>query len=135
VLLLDEQERVLLFRAENEESAAFWITPGGGVEDGEDARAAAVREVEEETGLADVQLGPEVWRHRQRFTWQGVEYDQRERWFLARVVHFDPDHSRMNAAEQAFHTDWRWWTVAELEATSDELVPPDLGERLRALLA
>jgi hypothetical protein len=31
--------------------------------------------------------------------------------------------------------EWRWWTVAELHATDDELVPRDLAARLEALLA
>src|SRR4051794_7480908 len=92
VLLLDERDRVLLFRARRPETGrAFWFPAGGGLEEGEDVHAAAVRELAEETGLRDVPLGPEVWRRRHVFTWRGVEYDQRERWFLARVAHFEPD--------------------------------------------
>src|SRR4051812_34098783 len=102
VLLLDEQDRLLLFRIEQPDTcAAFWFPPGGGLEDREDARAAAVREVAEETGLGDVVLGPEVWRRRHVFTWRGVRFDQRERWFMARVAHFEPIRAGMTDAEKA----------------------------------
>jgi 8-oxo-dGTP pyrophosphatase MutT (NUDIX family) len=62
VLLLDEHDRLLLFRAEDPGTGAvFWFPAGGGIEDGEDAVAAARREVAEETGLTDLQLEAEVW--------------------------------------------------------------------------
>lgn len=135
VLLLDEGERLLLLRGERPENgAAFWFPAGGGLKKGEDARQAAVREVAEETGLADLRLGPEVWRRRHIFTWRGVEWDQREQWFLARVAHFEPDGAAMTATEKSEITAARWWTVEELEATSEELAPRDLATLLRSLL-
>jgi 8-oxo-dGTP pyrophosphatase MutT (NUDIX family) len=135
VLLLDEQDRLLLFRDEEPETgAAFWFPAGGGLEDDEDVRAAAVREVAEETGLVDVELGPEVWRRRHVFTWRGVRWDQRERWFMTRVVHFAPDGAGMTEAEKADLTACRWWTPDELDTTADDLVPRDLAAQLRVLL-
>jgi ADP-ribose pyrophosphatase YjhB (NUDIX family) len=135
VLLLDEQDRLLLFRGEQPETgAAFWFPAGGGLEEGEDARAAAAREVAEETGLLDVALGPEVWRRRHVFTWGGVRWDQHERWFMARVAHFEPDGAGMTEIEKADLTECRWWTLDELKATTDDLVPRDLAAHLRALL-
>ena len=135
VLLLDEDERLLLLRGEQPQTgAAFWFPAGGGLEKDEGAREAAVREVAEETGLADLRLGPEVWRRRHVFTWRGVEWDQRERWFLARVAHFEPDGTAMTETEKAELTAARWWTVEELEATSEELAPRDLAAQLRSLL-
>src|SRR4051794_35380204 len=116
VLLFDEQDRLLLFRGEEPESGdVFWFPAGGGLESGEDARAAAAREVAEETGLVDVVLGPEVWRRRHVFTWRGLRMDQRERWFMARVAHFHPDGAGMTDAEKADLTGCRWWTLDELE--------------------
>jgi 8-oxo-dGTP pyrophosphatase MutT (NUDIX family) len=46
------------------------------LEGDEDARSVAVREVAEETGVADVALGPEVRRRRHIFTWRGVRWDR-----------------------------------------------------------
>lgn len=136
VLLLDEDQRLLLFRAERPETGeVFWFPPGGGLEEGEDARAAAVREVGEETGLADFSLGPEIWRRRHFFTWRGQEWDQRERWFMARVAHFEPSRDAMSESEQAELTDCRWWTLEELRAATDELAPRELATLLGSLLA
>ena len=135
VLLLDEQERLLLLRGERPDTGeAFWFPTGGGLKDGEGAREAAVREVAEETGLAELRLGPEVWRRRHLFSWRGVDWDQRERWFMARVAHFEPDGAAMTESEKAEITAARWWTLAELDATSEELAPGDLARRLRSLL-
>jgi hypothetical protein len=63
-----------------------------------------------------------------------VRWDQRERWFMARVAHFEPDGAGMTEAEKADLTEWRWWTLDELEATTDDLVPRDLAAHLRALV-
>ncbi len=136
VLLLDENDSLLLFRAEDPGTGAtFWFPAGGGIEDGEDATAAASREVAEETGLADLLLQAEVWHRRHVFTWRGVELDQCEQWFLARVARFQPDAAGMTQNEKVDLKECRWWTVEELEATSDLLTPRDLAERLRSLLA
>jgi 8-oxo-dGTP pyrophosphatase MutT (NUDIX family) len=135
VLLVDPDERVLLFSAvDPADGGRFWFPAGGGVEAGEDAVAAAVREVREETGHVLDALGPEVWQRRHVFTWRGTEIDQRERWFLTRVPAFAPDGTAMTATERDELSPARWWTLADLEATTDRLVPGDLAARLRELM-
>ncbi len=136
VLLLDENDSLLLFRAEDPANGSvFWFPAGGGVEDGEDEQATAKREIAEETGLTDLQLGAEVWHRRHVFTWRGVELDQRERWFLARVARFEPNSEAMTGTEKLDLKECRWWTLQELESTAERLTPRDLATRLRSLLA
>ena len=52
----DDEGRLLLVLRANEPSRGLWSVPGGRIEPGESARAAAAREVREETGL-DVEVG------------------------------------------------------------------------------
>jgi hypothetical protein len=75
-----------------------------------------------------------VWRRRHTFTWRGAEYDQRERWFTARVAHFVPDGRGLTAEEREELGEWRWWSVSELAATSEVLVPRALAALLAGLL-
>jgi len=54
-LVVDLSGRILLFRFVHRIGALagqdYWATPGGGVEDGETFEQAAIRELEEETGI------------------------------------------------------------------------------------
>jgi 8-oxo-dGTP pyrophosphatase MutT (NUDIX family) len=134
VLLVDEDERVLLFRGESDaDGSGFWFATGGGIEPGETSQQAAVREVLEETGQR-IELGPEVWTRRHVVTWGGRTFDVRERWFLTRVRAFDIDTSGFSEEEQRMVTRHAWWSLDELDAASERLVPSDLATRLRDLL-
>ena len=68
-IVIDDAGRTLLFRARIPGPAErfIWITPGGGIQEGEDEPSCVRREVFEETGLADFELGPCVWRRDHTF--------------------------------------------------------------------
>lgn len=87
VVLLDDQNRVLLLSGTDPQAGSrWWITPGGGVETGEDLAAAARRELAEETGFrlhTEELIGP-IWRRKARFIFTGVDYEQTEFYFAAR---------------------------------------------------
>jgi 8-oxo-dGTP pyrophosphatase MutT (NUDIX family) len=135
VLLLDEADRILLFASISEQDGhTFWYPAGGGCADGETFERTAIREVREETGLTEIQLGPEVWRRRKILAWGGQTYDCRERYYTARVRGFEVDTSGFTEDERRSIVSHRWWTLAELAVTPDRLVPDDLHPRLADLL-
>ena len=136
VLLLDPDGRVLLVRFEDRQTDyAWWATPGGGIGPGETPEAAARREVAEETGLRDFALGPCVWVREFEYTWRERRYRQRERIFAARVAAFEPSLDGFQTDELDLLPEHRWWTAAEIEASSERFGPRRLGAMLRDLLA
>ena len=135
VLLLDENDRVLLFRGQAPETPElrFWFPAGGGIETGESPEEAARREVKEETGLENFVLGPHIWNRRHVFTFYGSRQDVREVWFFARVPHFEINTSGFTEFEREVLQEHRWWTLNELETTSDFLTPRNLAILLKDL--
>ena len=136
VLLLDAQDRVLLFHCKDPSAErAFWITPGGGLEDGESHEEAAKRELFEETGLAGVAIGRCVWRRSHTFPWMGRVYRQHERFFLVRIPSHEVDIAMHTDEERVALTTHRWWTAEQIQQASIEyFAPRQLGTRLTDLI-
>lgn len=140
VLLVDAEDRVLLFRsrARPGHGGAYWYPVGGEVEAGETHQAAVIREAFEETGLRGLTLGPEVFRRRFVFHWRDHVWDAHERWWLSRVAHFDPVFAGMEEIEADDFSDCRWLSIHDLgavQAAGDILTPLNLLELLPGLLA
>ena len=138
VLLFDPYDRILLMKGRlpsNPDAPGVWFTIGGGIEPGESLYEAAAREVVEETGLTDAVLGEIAWRG------EVVLPDRNQRpilfkdtFILARTSGGAVGRHGWQALEQEFVDDMRWWTLDELEATGESVFPPDLAQRLRAVL-
>ncbi len=137
VLLIDEQQRVLLFRGGDpgtDSTESWWFPPGGGVDKGESIEEAARREVFEETGLQVGDPGPVRFHRVTDITFNGAELRLDEDYFLVHVEHFDIDDSGWTDLEcQAMHED-RWWRVDELRVTNDTVFPEGLADRIAELL-
>jgi 8-oxo-dGTP pyrophosphatase MutT (NUDIX family) len=123
VLLLDSADRLLLLGYENGE----WFTPGGGLDDGEQPRQAAVRELREEIGLhiGVDELGPLVAISAGHANLGWVNGLLRDDFFLHRVTSHEVDFGGLAAHER--YTANRWWTVDELASTDEVIYPLKLA--------
>lgn len=133
VVLLDPQDRVLLMRYDDgPPNGPHWATPGGGLEPGESYPQAAIRELAEETGWADIELLGELHRRSHLMEWSGQLVYQAERLYLART---DQPERQISGVEAMHASDgiaaWRWWTLTELDATEQTVWPAGLAGLIR----
>jgi len=137
VLLLDALGRILLMKGRlpgNPERDAAWFTVGGGVEPGESWLDAAAREILEETGITEFELGPIVWARSGVLNIPDPRLFQ-ERYIVARCAVCEPHRGGWEALEHELIDEMRWWTLADLRATSEAVFPGGLAERLPEILA
>jgi 8-oxo-dGTP pyrophosphatase MutT (NUDIX family) len=140
VVLLDEQDRILLFRfvshgGHENPGRSVWITPGGGLEPGETFEEGARRELWEETGLS-LDPGPQIWRRTHRMTFNGAELELQERYFLVRTAACAVDRTNWTPEEHLGMLEDRWWEVDAIARNEarEYFAPRRLAELLRPLL-
>jgi ADP-ribose pyrophosphatase YjhB (NUDIX family) len=127
-IVVDPDERVVLMRYSS--TPPVWATPGGGSKPGETDEEVVRRELAEELGLDEFELGPCVWIREHEFDMEHHR-GQRERIHLVRVEAFEPAPRVDLAAEWV--TEVRWWTVPEIEASGEVFSPRRLAALLRDL--
>jgi putative (di)nucleoside polyphosphate hydrolase len=119
IMLLNPQGEVFVARRLDLPSEA-WQMPQGGIDHGEEPRAAALRELAEETGIGGAEilaesigwlrydLPAELLAHARHGGWRG----QRQKWFLMRFTGSDGDIN-LAAGEPEFDA-WKWVPVQDL---------------------
>jgi 8-oxo-dGTP diphosphatase len=134
-VVLDPADRVLLVRFQFPETSR-WATPGGGIEEGESPEEAIVRELGEEVGLDEVELGPWIWTREHVFPFLDGRWDgQAERFVLVRTPAFEPTpRFTVEQLSAEYVAGMRWWTLDELEASGEIFAPRRLPELVAALL-
>ncbi|MER7332347.1 MULTISPECIES: NUDIX domain-containing protein [unclassified Micromonospora] len=140
VLLLDGAGRILLLRflfdSTNPDRGHGWVTPGGGVNDGEPLQRAAARELHEEIGLVvDPHRLGEPIAHCAGYAdlgWASGVF--RDDFFYHRIDTHDVDITRMETLERTHHAGHRWWPLDELATTTDTVYPFGLAQLLADIL-
>lgn len=139
VLLVDEDDRVLLFHSRDYmgPGVEYYVTPGGGLDAGETLEAGAVREVFEETGLRidAAALGPVVAET--AGIWSDgpdLVIDSEDSYFFMRVAHFTPVRDGLEAIERKEFTAAKWMTAAEVAAADALVFPARIASLLTSLL-
>ena len=97
-----------------------WQMPQGGIDKGEDARTAALRELEEEIGTRNVEFLREhpLWLtydlppHLVGVVWEGRYRGQRLKWFALRFLGADSEID-LKTPHQEF-SEWKWVAIEDL---------------------
>ncbi len=137
-VVLDPQSRVFLIAAEDpiDPRKDPWLEiPGGGIGWGEDSGEAALRELHEETGLNNVEMGPCVWVQQTEYTFAGYQFESDDRIHVAFCDGGEYNPQGLEALEAAAFMGARWWTLSELTASPIPTVPVRLLEFLPAIMA
>jgi 8-oxo-dGTP pyrophosphatase MutT (NUDIX family) len=136
-VFVDAAGAVFLMRiVEPHSGQGWWITPGGGIEDGELPLAALHRETSEELGIDLARIGTPkpIWHRRVIFSWAGGEFSQHETFYLIDCDRFDPPRCEDGDGENStIVAAPRWWTTTELRASSENIAPEGLADLLQGL--
>ncbi|PWG03553.1 RNA pyrophosphohydrolase [Sphingosinicella humi] len=127
VMLLNPEGKVFVAQRLDSTLEA-WQMPQGGLDEGEDPEAGALRELEEETGIkpsqveilarCPVELTYDLPDDLVGKMWQGQWRGQRQSWFLCRFTGRDED---VNIETE--HPEFRAWKWADPEELPAMIVP------------
>jgi putative (di)nucleoside polyphosphate hydrolase len=120
-MVFNHQGRVFLGRRIIQEAGENWQMPQGGIDDGENTREAALRELEEETGITKAKIIAEApeW-----LTYdlpsdligkalKGKYRGQRQKWFALRFTGTEKDID-LNAHKHVEFDQYRWVEIDEV---------------------
>lgn len=129
VMVLNKEGRAFIGRRtdgpEHVDEIHVWQMPQGGIDEGEDAYPAALRELYEETSIKSVEKIGEIkdWliydipRDIVGQAWKGKYRGQKQKWFALR---FTGEESEINIAQpgggehEPEFVDWRWEKIENL---------------------
>ena len=121
IMLLNSEGNVFVAKRLDQMVEA-WQMPQGGIDDGEQARPAALRELKEETGVSNVEILAESadWYAYDLpddlvpVIWKGQYRGQRQKWFVMR--HLGTDAAIDIAQEHPEFGEWKWVPAQQLPA-------------------
>jgi 8-oxo-dGTP diphosphatase len=129
LLILAPTRRALMLHISPTFREPFWVTPGGGLDDGESFEDAARRELFEEVGRGDLQIGPCVSERDVEFMWEEWFVRQHERTFLViaseefEAVVLHPDEEPIVGSA--------WFSAEELRSSPEAVYPEGVADLVK----
>jgi 8-oxo-dGTP pyrophosphatase MutT (NUDIX family) len=136
VIVFDPDDRLLLINATDpaRRNGQWWEIPGGGLDPGEDSAEAVRRELWEEAGIRDAEIGPCVWTQTVSFTFGGWHFDQDEWIHVARCDGTSTGPRGLEMLEALAFGEQRWWSIDDVLSARLRTIPYRLAEFLPDLL-
>jgi putative (di)nucleoside polyphosphate hydrolase len=129
VMLVNAQGLVFVGKRIDNREGDVWQMPQGGIDPGEDLRAAGLRELREETGVKEHHATVIAQTSEELFydlppelvgtIWGGKYRGQRQFWLLLRFTGQDSD-IRLDADKHPEFCEWKW---VEPDSLPDMIVP------------
>ena len=141
VVIFDQDRNIMLLKTHFDPEVqlpARWITPGGGIDDGETTLQAAIRELREETGLIvrPETLGEPIASFSGRWDWgDGINHHTFvDHFYKLEFEQFELDTSGWTDDERRDVLEHRWWSLNDLAKSQELIGPPELLQLLREQL-
>lgn len=136
-IVLNKQNQIFLFRYTFDffaEQESIWITPGGGLDDGESFEEALKRELFEELGIELTEPASFVFYRNPRYELKNGETVQsEERFYLVCLDETEFSYTNWTESENKRMTAGKWWSAEEIKATGEKFFSEDILEILERI--
>ena len=114
IILLNKENKIFVGKRIDNQEGNYWQMPQGGIDTNEDYLQAAKRELEEETGIKNIEIVKELdnWltydlpKNLLGKIWKGKYRGQKQKWFIMKFLGKDEEINIQTKHPEFM--DWKW---------------------------